>query len=82
MTTTAPLADRLNAAIDDGFTVQVSTYLRAARVTPKSRNAWRAAGHEVFKHDDKGALLMIAGTTKGKPRYEAILSTCKIQAFR
>lgn len=80
--TTAPLADRLNAAIDAGYTVQVATYLRAARVTPKSRNAWREAGHEVFKHDDKGTLLMIAGTTKGKPRYEAILSTCKIQAFR
>ena len=76
------LAARLNAAIDDGFTVQVATYLRAARVTPKSRNAWRAAGYEAFKHDDDGTLLMIAGQSKGKPRYEAILSTCKITAFR
>lgn len=76
------LADRLNAAIDDGCTVQVSTYLRAARVTPKSRASWRAAGHDVFKHDADGTLLMIAGQTKGKPRYEAILSTCKIEAFR
>jgi len=80
--TTAPLADRLNAALDAGYTVQVSTHLRAARVTAKSRNAWRAAGHEVFKHDADGMLLMIAGQTKGKPRYEAILSTCKIEAFR
>jgi len=76
------LAERLNAAIDDGFTVQVSTYLRANRVTPKSRNAWRAAGHETFRHAADGTLLMIAGQTKGKPRYEAILSTCKIVAFR
>ncbi len=78
----ADLAARLNAAIDDGFTVQVTTYLRATRTTPKSRNAWRAAGHEAFKHDDDGTLLMIAGQTKGKPRYEAILSTCKITAFK
>lgn len=78
----APLADRLNAAIDDGYTVQVATHLTAARVTPKSRAAWRAAGHEVFKHAADGTLLMIAGQTKGKPRYEAILSTCKIEAFR
>jgi len=80
--TTAPLADRLNTALDEGYTVQVSTYLRAARVTAKSRNTWRAAGHEVFKHDADGTLLMIAGQTKGKPRYEAILSTCKIAAYR
>jgi hypothetical protein len=76
------LAARLNAAIDEGFTVQVATYLRAARVTPKSRNAWRAAGHETFKHAADGTLLMIAGRTKGKPRYEAVLSTCKITAFK
>jgi tRNA A37 N6-isopentenylltransferase MiaA len=76
------LAERLNAAIDNGFTVQVTTYLRAARVTPKSRNAWRAAGYEAIKHAADGTLLMIAGQTKGKPRYEAILSSCKIEAFR
>jgi len=79
---TTPLADRLNAALDAGYTVWVSTYLRATRVTAKSREAWRSAGYEVFKHDADNTLLMIAGQTKGKPRYEAILSTCKISAYR
>lgn len=78
----APLADRLNAAIDAGYTVQVATYLRATRVNKKARNAWRAAGFEFFKHAADGTLLMIGGQSKGKPRYEAILSTCKIEAFR
>ena len=80
--TDTPLADRLNAAIDAGYTVQVATYLRAARVTPKSRSAWREAGYEAFKTGADGILLMIAGQSKGKPRYEAVLSTCKIEAFR
>ena len=75
------LCDKINAALDQGMTIQVATYLHVSRVTPKSRKAWRDAGHEVFKTGADGALLMITGQSKGKPRYEAILSTCKITAY-
>ena len=74
------LATKLNAAIDQGLTIQVATYLRIMRVTPKARQSWRDAGFEFFKTSADGALLMISGQTKGRARYDAILSTCKITA--
>jgi hypothetical protein len=71
----------LNAAIDQGRTVQVATAFRVTRVTPKARDSWRAAGFEFFKGAADGALLMIEGQTKGKPRYVAVLSSVSVRVI-
>ncbi len=63
----------INDFIDQGFTINVSTYGRVAKVTPSTRDAWRAAGYEYFKMGKEGNLLMIGGQTKGKPVYVTLL---------
>jgi hypothetical protein len=62
----------INAALDAGKTVTVTTYLRSVSVKAKHRAQWRAAGFEFFKAGDDGAALMIDGQSQGKPRYSRI----------
>jgi hypothetical protein len=69
------LADKINEAIAAGKTVTISTYLRVTPVKAKHVKAWAEAGHAFFKTDSKGATLMIAGQSNGKPRYECIDGT-------
>ncbi len=81
MTQALTLADKINAAIDTGHMIQITTYLRQTRVTAKTRESWRKAGFEFFKANADGQTLMIEGQFKGKPRYVFISGT-KIQAFK
>ena len=81
MTQAQTLADKINAAIDSGHMIQVSTYLRHTRVTAKTREGWRKAGFEFFKANAEGQTMMIDGQSKGKPRY-VLIGGCKIQAFK
>jgi hypothetical protein len=69
------LAEKINAALDAGKTVTITTYLCSTAVKAKHRKAWADAGHEFFKADAKGATLMIDGQSKGKPRYVCIDGT-------
>jgi hypothetical protein len=69
------LAEKINAALDANKTVTIATYLRVTSVKAKHRKAWADAGHAFFKTDSKGATLMIAGQSKGQPRYECIDGT-------
>lgn len=66
------LAEKINAALDAKKTVTIATYMRAMNVKAKHREAWDKAGFPFFKTDAKGATLMIAGQSNGKPRYECI----------
>ncbi len=81
MTQAPTLADKINAAIDTGHMIQITTYLRQTRVTAKTRESWRKAGFEFFKANPDGQSLMIEGQSKGKPRY-VLISGAKIQAFK
>jgi hypothetical protein len=81
MSQPATLAAKINAAIDDGYMVQIATYLRVYRITAKTRAGWTKAGFDMFKADADGTTWMAEGTTKGKPRY-VIINGCKVQAFK
>jgi hypothetical protein len=81
MTQAPTLVDKINAAIDSGHMIQISTYLRHTRVTAKTRKSWRKAGFEFFKTNADGHTVMIEGQSKGKPRY-VLISGAKIQAFK
>jgi hypothetical protein len=70
-------ADKLNEALDAGKVVTVSTCTRHTPVKAKHRDAWRKAGFEFFKNAADGALYMIAGQSKGRPRYDHI-GFCRI----
>lgn len=71
------IIDTINAALDAGKTVTVSTCTRHVPVKAKHRQAWRDAGFEFFKAGKDGAPLMIAGQSRGRPRYDHI-SFCRI----
>jgi hypothetical protein len=70
-------AKKLNEALDAGKVVTVSTYTRHTPVKAKHRDAWRKAGFEFFKAGENGSLYMIAGQSKGRPRYDHI-GFCRI----
>jgi hypothetical protein len=67
------LAEQINVALDQGFTVSIRTATRVTNVTTKTRDSWRAAGHEFFRTSDSGALLMIEGQKAGNPRHVVLL---------
>jgi len=73
------LIDQINAALDDGKTVCITTYAKSIQVKPKHRANWLKVGHEFFKADSKGAPMMINGQSQGKPRY-ACFSGAKVTA--
>jgi hypothetical protein len=64
-------ADKINKALEDGYTVMVTTYLKSFRITPKTAKSWKEAGHPYFKMDGKSCV-MIEGHSRGKPRYACI----------
>ena len=74
------LAEKINAAIEAGKTVTVTTYLRSVPVKAKHVKAWKDAGYDFFKTSEKGATLMIDGQKQGKPRYSCIDGTKIIAA--
>ncbi len=78
--TPATLADAINAALDAGKTVQLSTYTKVWRVKASHRLAWRAQGVEMFRTGEDGAPLMLSRVKHGRPSYNCI-SGCKVQAF-
>ena len=74
------LTEKINKALDDNKTVQVSTALHITRVKAKNRKDWREAGFEFFKSDDGGSAYMITGQRNGKPKYDCI-DYCSIKVF-
>ena len=66
------LAEKINAALDAGKTIQVTTYLKAKRVKAKHRAMLDAEGFQFFKTDSKGGTVMVDGWSKGQPRYVCI----------
>lgn len=67
----ATLAKMLDA-IASGLTVYIGTAYRVTSFSPKTVARIRAGGHEPFKVGSDGSLLMLAGYSKGKPRFDCI----------
>jgi len=47
-------------ALESGKTIFVNTYTRSTKITPTTFKKWNAAGHTLFKADDK-SMYMASG---------------------
>lgn len=57
----AEALQHITCSLDAGRTVYICTMTRATKITPKTAQKWRQAGHELFKLASDGALLMASG---------------------
>lgn len=78
-------ADKINNAIETGYTIVVSTYTRHTKIkkTYKAVKHWKERGYDFFKMSDCGEfLMMVEGSLDfDTPRY-VNASGAKINAYK
>lgn len=62
-------AAEINALLAEGKKVTIRTYRGVMSITPKVAAAWVDAGFPMFRDSEDGVLEVIAGQSKGNPRY-------------
>lgn len=66
LTIGAEIKTKIESALAQGGTVYVSTMTHATKVNAKAAAKFKAAGHDLFKLDASGDLLMASGKNYNK----------------